>query len=1297
MAAGEGYLPPVVAQILADASDLVAKLEMSKKMLEEFDGKVYTVHLKLDTDATTKAEAEHTELEAIFAAPLTQRVNLDTSGMAAQAIAARATVSALMGGSGAGGGAISGIGGGAAGGGGGAGLDSAALGFTGAGLMPPLVPPHANWGTWGSMAGFGAEHIIGTGIGLAGSAGGAAIGGGALALGSLGTTAVGAGSDAAVMKSTLADTQLLSKTYQQLQMDQLLYGKNSKQAAADTQLLNAQMEMLGNTAGVQAEMGLVKSTNALNTLWDNATSGARVAAVSIMQQVVDLGTTYTPLVANAAQKNLTIINEHLKPLFTWLKGPEGIGIFNDLETAFRTRLPFAVDAFTQGVELLFKTIDHVVKSAKGVESTAMYFDRAGMSTKSFSEHLDSVLTRLNGSGWDDFTKKIDHTIYLFETWKIFLKVLGEDVKGFFHESAQAGTGIIQTLTDILLRLHDWETSLAGENKMKTFFAAGKDEVIALIKLIPALIAPLAQIEMTIGPPMREMITLAARFLDFLTHIPGVGPIIEWGAAILVLNSRMHLLSILMGAGGLIANIVKFGAAFVVVASEVGIGQAALALFGKGSMAASEDFVASQAATVESVTTSSAVISTSMETAAATIVAAIGEITATLEGLVMAFATSSSTIGETTTVMSSTIREVGVISTVASEEVAASAGLMAESMSMAAGAIDLDAVQIVASYRSIGAASMLAGGESAAGGLEQTAAKFAGIGSAAAVAAPEVVAGGEAMAGAGLAAGGAGLAMGTLATGGLLAVGVGAIILALNWDKVTTAIGNFLDPAAAANEALQKYNDTAQASVNIDIAAHQDDLIAAMQRTGAAADSNMADVTNTIGGIEQKAYDAQNNLFGNFANRFKSDSQSSQDALDSINNALKTNMGITGDQVKTLEGATTAYNNMGSQGQAAMNELAKSKDWADLAGFMNQMVANGGNVDAAFQQLGATGNTVFQGLAAKSLTADQQMTANMIASAQQQGQQLAGVTQQIYGLGQSIMAKFGKPAYDAWMAQTGPQQEVMSNLSKIALANGMQVSDLQKVDNQQGLTYKGIYGNLSDIMGELKAEGPLNDAINKLMTPQERLAYETANHLSNSSENSSVLKDMLNYAQTHAGELNTHAGDALTSLDKMSSITLNIQGQLNQSATDMLSIRNNANSFTLPNTSGASIGTGTPRSAEGNIFNSPTLTWIGENHEKEWVVPQHKAMGLGWLLDRMVTGGGAPKLPTQMVGGSFSVNSESPSSTPISINAPISVTVQGTPNSHTSYQVGQAVATEVKNQLTKVLRQLNSGAYSVQPS
>jgi len=555
-----GYLPPVLASLIADDEDAIRKIAEVKAALEDLEKTPTDVKVTADTSpAISEVEAARAAMEAD---PVTLTVTADTAPALASIAASRAAGGAL--GAGAGGSASGGGGGFLAGllgagllGGGGRGVGNT-LGFGGGGIGPI---PGARWGSAASLAGFGAEHIITTLMGLGGSATEALGGGALLGAGSLGTMAVGSGSDMAVMKSTIADTQTLSKLYTQLQKDVIQYGAGSAQAAADQKNLNVEMQVLGNTAGVQAEMALTKSAAALNAFWDQQTSGARVAATNIMQQVVTLGTVYTPLVAAAAERNLTIINDSLKPLFAWLEGPQGIAIFKDLENAFAANLPNAMAAFTNGVEFVLKTLDLLSLHTGGITAK-----------------IGDLLAKANSpEGFAKWESVMSHMIDVWHAWEALIVIAAQDLVLLFKPSVGLGTSIVGILDQMLMRLHVWLASTSGQTQLHSLFQAHLDEIKNLLALLPGLFSSFGQIYLTIAPALTEIVALIAQFVGWLSKIPVVGPILEWGIAIAILANRMKLFTF----AEWIAGLIRMGAAFVTMAGEAGIGAAVRALLGFG--------------------------------------------------------------------------------------------------------------------------------------------------------------------------------------------------------------------------------------------------------------------------------------------------------------------------------------------------------------------------------------------------------------------------------------------------------------------------------------------------------------------------------------------------------------------------------------------------------------------------------------------------------------------------------------------------------------------------------------------
>lgn len=368
------------------------------------------------------------------------------------------------------------------GGGGGGGRGFRGGGFLGGAILGGLFGAgiHGPLGAVGGAVGLGPEHLIGAGLALGGSAVGGLAGAGVLGLGAAGQFAVGGGSDIAVLKSTVADTKALATAQAAVNTAILTYGKNSTQAAAATRAYNVQVQQLGGTVtktgkiigapGVAAEAQLAKAATALNTFWDKATQNARVQAVKIGMQVVNLGHDYVPKIAQAATANLALINKGLKPLFTWLEGPHGMAIFNTLENNFKKNIPAAMDAFKNGVELLLRVMAD-----------------ASNYTGGFTRKLDELLKRWNSLSASDLNAKIAKLVNDFRIWEQWVKALAHDLHILFKAGSGEGNDLVVTFTHILQKWGEWMSSVKGQNFLHTFFENRKMELMALITLVGSVL------------------------------------------------------------------------------------------------------------------------------------------------------------------------------------------------------------------------------------------------------------------------------------------------------------------------------------------------------------------------------------------------------------------------------------------------------------------------------------------------------------------------------------------------------------------------------------------------------------------------------------------------------------------------------------------------------------------------------------------------------------------------------------------------------------------------------------------
>lgn len=140
---------------------------------------------------------------------------------------------------------------------------------------------------------------------------------------------------------------------------------------------------------------------------------------------------YIPAVEKAATQNLALINRDLKPLFAWLEGPHGMGIFRNLEALFYHDLPYAMGAFDNGTELFLRVVD-----------------LAAQHTGGFIHSLDDLLTRWNSMSNAQLGSWVDRYVNDFRLWDRFVKLLIEDIYLLFKNDAGTGNAIVKDLSQM---------------------------------------------------------------------------------------------------------------------------------------------------------------------------------------------------------------------------------------------------------------------------------------------------------------------------------------------------------------------------------------------------------------------------------------------------------------------------------------------------------------------------------------------------------------------------------------------------------------------------------------------------------------------------------------------------------------------------------------------------------------------------------------------------------------------------------------------------------------------------------
>jgi hypothetical protein len=443
--AGSGFfLPPVVIRIVGDNRDLISKIAQTKAILADLQRWDPTVNLHLNTDDMTNsllraqtellafarqvrsarlgADAEpfwadiaklKAELDAMS---VDMRVDADVAPALAKiealkaALASAQTASILKA---AGAGAAAGAAGSAAGatlGGGLVGLPKA-LGAAGGaigGFFPGMFRDlgwgsgkgvfgigrgMAGFGTPLGMMGFGAEHLLGSGVGVAGSMAGGLLGGGLLGLGALGTGAVGMGTYMAGTGQALGDIRAVLKAQNQLSQARAVYGKTSAQAAAAQNQLRFALNAF-NPVAKKAVLNTANLVQQFKHLFDQSTGLAEKFGAQLIGSLVKTGEAFLPTIGKFAAANTQMIQKGIAGLEKWATktstmkfnlpglgtktlGTGGLSIFQNLEKVFQGELPAGLQAVTQGFELFSKVVEVAAQYTGGfVTKLAAFLTKA---------------------------------------------------------------------------------------------------------------------------------------------------------------------------------------------------------------------------------------------------------------------------------------------------------------------------------------------------------------------------------------------------------------------------------------------------------------------------------------------------------------------------------------------------------------------------------------------------------------------------------------------------------------------------------------------------------------------------------------------------------------------------------------------------------------------------------------------------------------------------------------------------------------------------------------------------------
>ncbi|MEM0142423.1 MAG: hypothetical protein QXL94_00515 [Candidatus Parvarchaeum sp.] len=361
------------------------------------------------------------------------------------------------------------------------------LGMMGLGNLPAF-------GSLGSLIGLGPEHVIGTALGVGGSAIGAMAGGALLAGGVGSTMAVGMGTDMAGLGQAAGDIKSVYQALTQVQNAQQAYNYALKQygptsAAATSALASLQSaqenynNVLSNVPAVarKAVVAAAQTATQFHALFDKLTGAAESVGAGIINTFMKTGEAFLPTIGKYALTNMKIIAQGMKPGIAWAKSTQtgnfslpgqkgqtnigigGLGIFQNLESIFTKHLPEAIKLATRLLRLFTFAMD--VAAQYGGKLLAILNNFIGKTFFGPNQHkeLQKVAT------------VIGHLIELFFAWMNLIKAVIHTIYDLVAPSVGLGKDIVEAVTNIINQIGLW----ARKNRelLHSFYSAHAAEVV----------------------------------------------------------------------------------------------------------------------------------------------------------------------------------------------------------------------------------------------------------------------------------------------------------------------------------------------------------------------------------------------------------------------------------------------------------------------------------------------------------------------------------------------------------------------------------------------------------------------------------------------------------------------------------------------------------------------------------------------------------------------------------------------------------------------------------------------------
>lgn len=340
--------------------------------------------------------------------------------------------------------------------------------------------------------------VLGAGLVGAASVGGAALGGFA-------TSLIGV---VLAAKGFLSPVMAASKAMEKVHADVVKYGRGSTEAKKAQEELNHTMSSMGPAARLAA-----RGFATLKSDFAAAVAPGRQSFFEAINAGLKTAHKLLPDFGRQTVATMKVASNAIQGVFRDLRSSGFETLINDLMGNFRKALPNLIDGLDNMAEALGNMAQ---EGSKFLPSVTAGFDHW---MKAFA----------NETATESFKRKLDVMIHDAGDLLHLFRVAGEAVVLFFGAGAQAGDGMVESLSHTIERWNDWMKSVEGSRSLHDFFQQSAKDTSNFFGALVPLIATFVKLTYALQPVSSGVLWFAnalGKVVTWITKFAPLRPMLE---------------------------------------------------------------------------------------------------------------------------------------------------------------------------------------------------------------------------------------------------------------------------------------------------------------------------------------------------------------------------------------------------------------------------------------------------------------------------------------------------------------------------------------------------------------------------------------------------------------------------------------------------------------------------------------------------------------------------------------------------------------------------------------------------